>query len=133
VVTGAAAARDAPLAQWLRDEIDRRGGGVTYRRAVVMDDQQYVRTPGVHQNPMIAIGGPGANGVVQHLSTQLPMVWSREDRTFIQMSLDERVRQAALWGMDAAATREAVEAFVEHGLLDALLDRAWVIRVQHTV
>lgn len=135
VVTGsttAAAQKDAPIARWLQEEIDRRGGGLTYRRAVVIADERYVRTPTFHQNPTIAIGGPGTNDVAQHLTQLLPMVWTRDDRCFIQMGLDGRARQVALWGMDADGTRGAVEAFVEQGMLDALLERVWTFRTEGT-
>jgi len=46
----------------------------------------------------------------------------------VQMSMDGRNRQVALWGMDSEATRHAVEAFVEEGMLDALLTRLWPFR-----
>lgn len=131
LVTGsseAAVQKDAPLAAWLREEVDRRGSGVPFRRAVVMEDTAYMGNPGVHDNPTIAIGGPGSNAVVQHLSDVLPTVWAREDKCFIQMGVDGRGRQVTLWGMDADATRGAVEAFVEEGMLDALLERVWAFK-----
>jgi hypothetical protein len=131
VVTGSsagAAVKDLPVAQWLAAEIDRRGLGQAYRRAVVIADERYVHTPAFHGNPTIGIGGPGSNDVVQHMSQSLPTVWNRDDRSFVQMSMDGRTRQVALWGMDSDATRYAVEAFVEEGMLDALLERWWPFR-----
>jgi hypothetical protein len=131
LVTGSsvsATTKDVPLAQWLAAEIDRRGLGQAYRRAVVIGDRGYVHTPAFHGNPTIGIGGPGSNDVVQHLSQTLPTVWNRDDRSFVQMSMDGRNRQVALWGMDSEATRHAVEAFVEEGMLDALLTRLWPFR-----
>jgi hypothetical protein len=128
LVTGsseAAGQKDAPLAVWLREEIDRRGSGVPFRRGLMVEDSAYVGTPSFHENPTIAIGGPGSNAVVQHLSDVLPTVWAREDKSFIQMGVEGRGRQVALWGMDADGTRGAVEAFVEEGMLDALLERVW--------
>ena len=128
LVTGSsdgAEAKDAPLAHWLQQEIDRRGSGVPFRRGLMMEDNAYVGNTALHEHPTIAIGGPGANAVVQHLSDVLPTVWARDDKSFIQMGVDGRGRQVALWGMDADATRGAVEAFVEEGMLDALLDRLW--------
>lgn len=128
VVTGGAAAadqKDRPLALWLKDEIDRRGAGMTYRRAVVVADDRYVGTPGFHRSPTVAIGGPGVNEVVRELTGALPTVWTSEDRSFIQMAPDGPAKQVAVWGVDAAATRNAVEAFVEQGILDLLLDRIW--------
>ena len=131
VVTGSSAAalqKDQPLASWVAEEVDRRGGGIAYHRAVVLRDDRYVLSPVIHQNPTIAIGGPGSNQVAQHLSQMLPTVWSRDERSFVQMAAGQRGRQAALWGLDAAATREAVEAFIGEGMLDDLLERIWAFR-----
>ena len=55
--------RDRPLAERLKAEIDRRGAGHAYRRAVVVGDASYLEHRIFHLNPTIAIGGPGANGV----------------------------------------------------------------------
>jgi hypothetical protein len=131
LVTGSsdsAEAKDQPLALWLCKEIDRRGSGVPFRRAVMVEDNAYVGNTTFHENPTIAIGGPGSNAVVQHLSDVLPTVWARDDKSFIQMGVDGRGRQVALWGMDAAGTKSAVEAFVEEGMLDALLERVWAFK-----
>ena len=128
LVTGtspSAAEKDYPLALRLRDEIDRRGYGLPFRRGVLVEDSAWVGTPTFHENPTIAIGGPGSNAVVQHLTGNLPTVWNREERSFIQIGGDGRARHVALWGMDSTATQEAVEAFVEEGMLDALLERLW--------
>lgn len=131
LVTGSSAnarAKDTPLAEWLRQEIDRRGGGMAYRRAIIVQDERYVRTPALHDHPTIAIGGPGTNDVAQHLSQILPLVIAKEERMFVQMHLDLRGYQIALWGMDADSTKLAVEAFVSEGLLDSLLTRIWPFR-----
>ena len=34
-------------------------------------------------------------------------------------------KRAALWGMDQAGTREAVDVFVKNGLLERFLDLVW--------
>ena len=128
VVTGstpAALTKDRSVAEWLRDEVDHRGGGATYRRALIITDERYFGTPTFHSHPVIAIGGPGTNGVTGFLVQALPMVLAREERSFVQMGSDRNGRQAILWGMDAASTRSAAEVFVLEGLLDALLGRIW--------
>ena len=131
IVTGSADAalqKDQPLANWVADEVNRRGGGIAYHRAVVLRDERYVTSPAIHQNPTIAIGGPGSNQVAGHLTQVLPTIWSRDERSFVQMASGQRGRQAALWGMDAPATRDAVEAFIGEGMLDELLERVWAFR-----
>jgi hypothetical protein len=121
----AALAKDRPLALWLRDEINRRSDGQAYRRAVVVGDARFAEARELHRHPTIAVGGPGSNGIVQHLSSVLPMVWTQDDRSFVQMAPEGGGRQVALWGMDADGTKAAVEAFVAEGMLDALLAHLW--------
>jgi hypothetical protein len=128
VVTGSTAsarAKDLPLALELKAEIDRRGSGVGYRRAVVVRDARYVATPSFHRYPTITIGGPGSNEVSGHLSQVLPTLVDQDRRYFVQMTGTGPIRQAALWGMDAGATKAAVELFVAEGYLDSLLESVW--------
>jgi hypothetical protein len=132
LVTGAsltAEERDRPLAYRLKAEIDQRGAGHAYRRAVVVADIWYLDNRIFHQNPTIAIGGPGVNGVAQELSESLPTVYSSDDRVFIQADFDDELKRAVLWGANAAATAAAVEAFTARGMLDELLGRIWRFRV----
>jgi len=123
-----AEATDRPLAQKLQQEIDARGEGHTYRRAVVLGDEEYLERPALHVHPTIAIGGPGANAVSQHFVGEVPTVWEEEDRLVVQVEVEDDRQRAALWGMDAAATAEAVDAFVSRGFLELLLDRIWRLR-----
>jgi hypothetical protein len=126
VVTGSTAAaieRDRPLAMWLRDEIDRRANGQTYRRAVLTDDESYFRSELLQRQTTIAIGGPGVNAVTQHFFSLLATVYAEEERVWVQANFDGEQKRAGLWGVDAAATSAAVDAFVVHGHLDELLTR----------
>jgi hypothetical protein len=132
LVTGAsltAEERDRPLAYRLKAEIDQRGAGHAYRRAVVVADIWYLDNQIFHQNPTIAIGGPGVNGVAQELSESLPTVYNSDDRVFIQADFDDDLKRALLWGANAAATATAVEVFTSRGMLDELLGRIWRFRV----
>ena len=130
VVTGGSteAERDRTLALWLQSEIDRRGDGQAYRRAVVTDDQWYLDSGMLQQHPTIAIGGPGVNAVTQHFATQLPTLVNDGERMYVQADFDADVKRVGLWGADAAATSAAVDAFVVHGHLDELLRRIWRFR-----
>jgi hypothetical protein len=74
--------------------------------------------------PAIAVGGPGANAFSAQIYEDLPVAVARDQRVFVQMNQDAGKR-AALWGMDHAATREAVETFVREGFLDRFLDLVW--------
>ena len=131
LVTGAsltAEERDRPLAYLLKAEIDRRGTGHAYRRAVVVADLWYLENRIFHLNPTIAIGGPGVNGVAQEFSAILPTVYSADERVFVQADFEDDVKRAALWGADAGATAQAVEVFATQGMLDDLLRRIWRLR-----
>jgi hypothetical protein len=125
----AAAERDRPLAYLLKSEIDRRGAGLTYRRAVVVADGWYLENRIFHPNPTIAIGGPGANGVAQEFSGMLPTIYNRNEEVFVQADFEGDPKRAALWGVNAAATAAAVEVFMTQGFLDDLLGRIWRFRV----
>jgi hypothetical protein len=120
--------RDRPVAYRLKSEIDRRGIGHAYRRAVVVADLWYLENRIFHLNPTIAIGGPGANGVSNDFAESLPMVYSREERVFVQADFESDVKRASLWGVDSAQTALAVEIFMTQGYLDDLLSRVWRFR-----
>ncbi len=120
--------RDRPLAYRLKAEIDRRGTGHAYRRAVVVADLWYLDNRTFHLNPTIAIGGPGANGVSQEFSALLPTVHNVDEQVFIQLDFEGDLKRAALWGANAAGTSAAVDAFTAGGYLDDLLGRIWRFR-----
>ena len=131
LVTGSsltAEERDRPLAYRLKAEIDRRGAGHAYRRAVVVADLWYLQNRIFHLNPTIAIGGPGANGLSNELAEALPTVYSRDERVFVQADFETELKRASLWGVDAPCTSAAVDAFVSEGYLDDLLSRIWRFR-----
>ena len=110
VVTGGSteAERDRTLALWLQSEIDRRGDGQAYRRAVVTDDQWYLDSGMLQQHPTTLVNDG--------------------ERMYVQADFDADVKRVGLWGADAAATSAAVDAFVVHGYLDDLLRRIWRFR-----
>lgn len=122
-------APDRSAASRLQAEIDRRGAGHPYRRAVVVSDFAWQYTPLFHETPTIAIGGPGVNSVSGRLGSEIPTVWTQDDRIIIQAKYIDGPPRATLWGMDAAATAASVETFIARGWLDEFLDRCWRFRV----
>jgi hypothetical protein len=121
--------RDRPLAYRLKAEIDQRGAGHAYRRAVVVGDLWYLDNRIFQLNPTIAIGGPGANGVAQEFSGVLPTVYNDEEQVFVQVDFEGELKRAALWGVNAGFTAAAVDVFATRGYLDDLLGRIWRFRV----
>ena len=133
IVTGSdlrAEERDRPTAYRLKQEIDRRSDGQAFRRAVVVGDSWYLENRVFHLNPSIAVGGPGVNGLAAEWSQSLPLVWSQDQRAYVQANLEGDPKRAVLWGMDAEATMVAVQAFVSQGFLDDLLRRIWRFRTE---
>lgn len=119
---------DRPLAELLKAEIDRRGAGHAYRRAVVVGDIWYLEHRLFHMNPTIAIGGPGVNGVAQEFSEFLSTVYANGEEVFVQADFEGELKRAALWGVNSTCTAAAVEAFTTRGYLDDLLRRIWRFR-----
>jgi hypothetical protein len=130
---------DRPGAYDLKREIVSRGLGAESRGAVVVTDMWMVNQEMAELFPAIAVGGPGVNAFAAQIYEELPVAFTRDERVFIQMSGGQMPggqmpggqmpggpgKRAALWGMDQAATREAVERFVKDGFLDRFLDTVW--------
>ena len=128
IVTGSAIEaemNDRPVAYELKSEIDRRGGGRGFRRAVVVSDHWYAQNRIFHLCPTVAVGGPGVNRVAAALVQELPMLVQRGERVFIQGAWDAEPKRASLWGADRDATAEAVERFVGDGLCAQFLETIW--------
>jgi hypothetical protein len=133
IVTGSdlrAEERDRPTAYRLKQEVDRRSDGQVFRRAVVVGDSWYLENRVFHLNPSIAVGGPGVNGLAAEFAQSLPLVWTQDQRAYVQAQLEGSPKRAVLWGVDAEATMVAVQAFVSQGFLDDLLRRIWQFRTE---
>lgn len=133
IVTGSdirAEERDRPTAYRLKQEIDRRSDGQPFRRAVVVGDTWFLENRIFHLNPTIAIGGPGVNGLAAELVQAVPVVWSQDQRAYVQAAIEDDPKRVLLWGMDAEATMVSVQAFVSQGFLDDLLRRIWRFRTE---
>lgn len=128
IVTGSdlpAEMNDRPLAYRLKAEIDRVGKGKAFRGAVVVSDQWYAQNRIFHICPTVVVGGPGVNSLAAALVNDLPMLVRRADRVFVQGAWEGEAKRASLWGLDRAATAEAVEVFVREGLCAEFLKRVW--------
>jgi hypothetical protein len=122
---GRAATADRELAWKLKREVDRRTDGTTFRRAVVVGDEAYYAHDAFEPSPVIAIGGPGVNRASEEMTGSLPLLMQQEERVFVQGRFEDRDAQVILWGMDAAATAQAVEAVLFQGVLDKMLAQLW--------
>lgn len=114
---------DRPLAYELKQAVNARTGGSEGRAAVVVADVWLMNNELGEFFPAIAVGGPGVNGLTAEIYDDLPVVFTRDQQVFVQMAAEGK--RAALWGMDQAGTREAVDVFVKNGLLERFLDLVW--------
>ncbi len=114
---------DRPVAYDLKREVNARSGGSEGRAGVVVTDVWVMNNELGEFFPAIAIGGPGVNALTAQIYEELPVAYAREQRVFIQMATEGK--RAALWGMDQAGTREAVETFVKDGFLERFLELVW--------
>ena len=114
---------DRPIAYELKREINARGGGSDSRAAVVVTDVWVMDNEMGSFFPAIALGAPTANAFTAQIYEELPIVYSRDERVFIQ--LGDAGKRTAVWGMDQPATREAADVFVKEGMLERVLDLVW--------
>jgi hypothetical protein len=114
---------DRPFAYDLKRAINARAGGSQGRAGVVVTDVWIMNQDLEEFFPAIAVGNPTVNAFTAQLYEDLPLAWSRGEDAFIQVATQEK--RAAVWGMDHAATREAVELFVKDGHLERFLDLVW--------
>jgi hypothetical protein len=114
---------DRPVAYELKRVITTRAGESEERAGVVVTDVWVMNQELGEFFPAIAVGGPGANAFTAQIFEDLPVVLTRDKRVFIQMAHDGK--RAAVWGLDQAGTREAVELFVSQGPLERFLELVW--------
>jgi hypothetical protein len=114
---------DRPIAYDLKRAINARGGGSEDHAGVVVTDVWVMNHELSEFFPAISIGGPGVNGFTAQLYEDLPVAFVRDQQVFIQLETDGK--RAAVWGMDQASTRAAVDAFVNDGWLERFLDLVW--------
>jgi hypothetical protein len=121
---------DRPVAELLRDEIDRRGKEYAFRRGIVINDQTwYHEIQAIGKNPVIAVGGAEQNKLAKELDAWQPAVSSHEGKYEIKPHCvgffrrnSSGLPQVGLWGHTAADTRAAAEHYLqtEKGLTDFL-------------
>lgn len=114
---------DRPIAYELKRAVNQRGGGSEGRAGVVVTDVWIMNNELGEFFPAIAVGGPGVNAFTAQIYEDLPIAFSHDQHLFIQVASEGK--RAALWGMDQAGTRQAVETFVNKGLLERFLDLVW--------
>lgn len=115
---------DRPIAEWLRDEIDRRGNVSIGHRAIVIGDMWWFQDQNFSHHPVIAIGGPAANSLTNSIIPQ-GQVWNYADGVF-GLQITHPFLRTALWGYTSLQTRLSVQYFIQHTEgLQSFLKRCW--------
>jgi hypothetical protein len=114
---------DRPIAYELKSVINAKAGGAQERSGVVVTDLWILNTELAEFFPAIALGGPAVNAFTADIYEDLPVTFTRDRQVFVQMRPEDK--RAAVWGMDQAATREAVDVFVKEGMLERFLELIW--------
>jgi len=127
---------DRPVAEILRDHIDRKGGKLPFHRGIVITDWAwYAQSEIVSDNAVIAIGGPGVNLLTSDFHQWTPPAESKEGEypipgagatTEFFRSNRRGLPQVGLWGETAEKTREAVLHYEKDPAgLKKFLDMCW--------
>jgi Pyridine nucleotide-disulphide oxidoreductase len=99
-------------------------GKTRFQRAIVLSDAAWEKTPEVHENPVISIGGPVSNLLTDQLKDDnryelAPDIFASWKRYF-------GMPRVALWGDNPEKTRRAVVTYVERPEgLRAFLRQSW--------
>ena len=111
---------DRPVAEMLRQEIDRRGDVEVCQRAIIVGDALWLQDATLHTHPVIAIGGPYVNALTRALANQ-GGAWQTAEG-FQGSFIPGPPPQVTLWGEGAAQTRDCVEDWIKNpnGLSDFL-------------
>jgi hypothetical protein len=80
---------------------------------VVVTDLWYLNSDPLRAQPTISIGRPEVNALAAFLADKLPSVLAVDDRLLVQLDPEFVDPAASCWGIDAAATAEAVHVFLE--------------------
>jgi hypothetical protein len=118
VVLGAdprAEALDRPLGDALARALNQRLAvraqqlGRALACAVTITDLWYLNNSHLRVRPAISVGGPDVNAWSAFLVGRLPVVQAQHDRWAVHADLHTGQPAACCWGVDAPATRTAIE------------------------
>ncbi|MBN2375354.1 MAG: hypothetical protein JXD22_03060 [Sedimentisphaerales bacterium] len=125
IVTGStlrAEQADRPLAYHLKNVIEKQLLDQSRDlQIVVIGDLWYLNSQALQKIPMISVGGPGVNAVAANLYEKLSKTLIVDERLVIQMDLHLQDLRASVWGTNHELTVNAVELFIDRGLLKNFL------------
>lgn len=114
---------DRPIAEFLRDEIDKRGNLRTYQRGIIISDLWWFRDPSLHKQPAISVGGHAINHLTRELVKE-NLTWASYIENCGQIALHPP--RLAIWGETVSDTQAQVSQFIQDSCgLAAFLDLCW--------
>jgi hypothetical protein len=118
---------DRPLAYKLKSAFESSPlfGERPFRKCLVISDALYKHDKIIRVCPTVAVGGPGVNLVAAEFAEKLPVYLALENRYYIQSDKDFSEQKISIWGMNRDATEEAIDIFIEKGILDSFLKTVW--------
>jgi hypothetical protein len=120
---------DRPVAEGLRDEIDRRGQPCPYRRAIVVTDTEWFRSEYLRIQPVIAVGGPIVNALTKELEDSGEQVSKWTVGRLHGVFKEGPPPRAALWGPYASDNPLCVQRYIERAEgLESFLGLCWASR-----
>jgi hypothetical protein len=119
--------KDRPLAYYLKAEIEKspQYGSLPFRKCIVISDSLFESDKIIQICPTISIGGPGVNALAARLAEKLPIIVAKDDRFFIQYDENNADQLVSIWGMNQETTGEAINVFINDGLLGKFLKKVW--------
>lgn len=106
---------DRPVAYDLREVtmtlIDQLAPTSVSLKPILCSDIWYLNQSALHSQPTIAIGGPRYNAAACRFAKSLPTVLAVNDLLQIHLDIDGSHPRAAAYGINAAATAQAIELF----------------------
>jgi hypothetical protein len=128
IVTGACVVTelmDRPIAERLRDAIDKTGGGDQFKRGVIISDLWWSKDTDLQPLPVISVGGPLVNSLTDQI-IKSGRQWKIQDECFGCIHWNNKIPQAALWGRNTTLTQLAVEHYIQDpGGLNEFLSSCW--------
>lgn len=107
----------AAIRQWQRQAIPDEDARLI---PMVMTDLWYLNDKELLLQPAIAIGEPGANAASAYYGTRLPKAYVIDGQLQVLADLEFLEPSVTMWGVDAYATRTALDWFIARHLANFL-------------
>ncbi len=113
--------RDRPLAMrllqlirhWQRENLPDAS---TRLRPIILTDLWYLNDKALLLQPTISIGDPSSNAATAYYATKLPKAYVVDGQLQVLADMQFLDPSVAMWGVDANATRSALDWFIVRAL-----------------